>query len=799
MGVRSKIIEISRNVPESQDLPAVPFTNSVDELVLEESETDFIVSGSDPELEFAPAHDEENWDEGSEAKRSWLSVAFIAVVVSATAGWTVFFGWAHWGELLQIPAPTRLASLIGLWALPLALMGIIWLLVMRSSFMEASRFADVAKSMRDESQALESRMQAINGEIALARSFLSENAREIDAVGRQSAQRLTDAAHQLGAALADADEKAQMLAKVSNAAVTNLEQLRNHLPVVTSAAKDVTNQIGNAGRIAQTQIETLVPAIKLVDDTASEAQLRIETLTKTALETSQKLDKVATEAGDTLTGATNTARKQIESLNSNLTTLSADLTRNLTESGDSMTEKVALQSENLSSLVLTLQSEVDQNVQQSTSVLEEKLERLRISLANVGDATSSYDNKVDAAIARISNAIAESESHISKFDGDATDRLAQLAFAVSALAESSGQLGKSLAANDAQTQAVLSGSEKMLLAIETTSRELDDGLPAAFSRMEKRFAATRGAFDGLLNESQLIENKAAKLCAELGSLETVIAKQKAAFDDLLTGNEGPLSAHREQIDGLSSSLSEARAMIEALTLSANEDVTSALKNVRQTTDEVALATRTVLESEMGSITEALTEQNRQLLSQAVDEQVSRLGAEMKDAIERNIKLSETASSQITHQLSQLNEMTANLETRVGETRAQFGGIDDEGFARRMALLTESLNSAAIDVAKILSNDVTDTSWAAYLKGDRGVFTRRAVKLLDNSESKTVASYYEEDNEFREHVNRYIHDFEAMMRVLLSTRDGNAISITLLSSDVGKLYVALAQAIDRLRN
>jgi hypothetical protein len=38
-----------------------------------------------------------------------------------------------------------------------------------------------------------------------------------------------------------------------------------------------------------------------------------------------------------------------------------------------------------------------------------------------------------------------------------------------------------------------------------------------------------------------------------------------------------------------------------------------------------------------------------------------------------------------------------------------------------------------------------------------------------------------------------------MRVLLSTRDGNAVGITLLSSDVGKLYVALAQAIDRLRD
>ena len=49
------------------------------------------------------------------------------------------------------------------------------------------------------------------------------------------------------------------------------------------------------------------------------------------------------------------------------------------------------------------------------------------------------------------------------------------------------------------------------------------------------------------------------------------------------------------------------------------------------------------------------------------------------------------------------------------------------------------------------------------------------------------------------VNRYIHDFEAMLRGILATRDGNAMAVTLLSSDMGKLYVALAQAIDRLRD
>jgi len=38
----------------------------------------------------------------------------------------------------------------------------------------------------------------------------------------------------------------------------------------------------------------------------------------------------------------------------------------------------------------------------------------------------------------------------------------------------------------------------------------------------------------------------------------------------------------------------------------------------------------------------------------------------------------------------------------------------------------------------------------------------------------------------------------MLRRVLSEREGSALGVTILSSDMGKLYVALAQAIERLR-
>jgi DNA replication initiation complex subunit (GINS family) len=149
-------------------------------------------------------------------------------------------------------------------------------------------------------------------------------------------------------------------------------------------------------------------------------------------------------------------------------------------------------------------------------------------------------------------------------------------------------------------------------------------------------------------------------------------------------------------------------------------------------------------------------------------------------------------------LAKVSELTGHLERRVAHARTRAEEQVDNDFSRRVALITESLNSNAIDIAKAMDVDVADTAWASYLKGDRGIFTRRAVKLLDTPQAKAVMQLYESDRTFRDHVSRYVHDFEAMLRQLLSTRDGHALGVTILSSDIGKLYVALAQSIERLR-
>ena len=153
------------------------------------------------------------------------------------SGLDSLFRWTFFAEVQNGVANDRIVGLIGIWAVPTLLIAVLWLLSMRNSHREAARFADVAQQLRTESDLLAARMRTVNEEISLARAFLAQNARELETVGRQSSRQLTEAAEQLSAALADSDQKAKTLEIVSNAATSNLEQLRKHLPVVTSAAK----------------------------------------------------------------------------------------------------------------------------------------------------------------------------------------------------------------------------------------------------------------------------------------------------------------------------------------------------------------------------------------------------------------------------------------------------------------------------------------------------------------------------------------------------------------------------------
>jgi hypothetical protein len=712
-----------------------------------------------------------------EPRRSVLAFVVPTLLLVAFVGWTAFFAMTYWPEAQTGLTNNRVVELVANWAIPALLIAVAWLLVMRSSSREATRFGNVAALLRNESDALSQRMRTVNEEISLAREFLSQNARDLESLGRQSSQKLMDSAQVLTAALADSDEKAKTLEAVSQSANTNLEQLRKHLPVVTSAAKDVTNQIGSAGNNAQIQIKALIATLERVSDAGKSVR--------------DYIDDVEVRADDL-------AVKLEQSLSSSAKLLDVRSAEALDRSAE-MATLMDSASQAISSGIAQASGDIDSILTDSQEHIQSSLVELRQALGEVGSQTEQEEARIRDMIATISTHIRTSADQISEVDRVATEQTSKLAFAVSALGESTRSVGSALTDNQAVTEQLIGQSDRLLESLGTANHEISQTIPAAMDVLSVQLSDGVAQIKSALSSAQSLEELSDNMLEKLNGLEQLIATQRDSVGTLMTQSDAHFAARHEQVDALGSSLRQTQSLLEEMSDEANDRLVTSLLRVRESTRAAAESSRKILDDELAHIADQLTEQNRTALANALDAQVASMNSAVQEAIERNVELSEAASGLVVKQLAELDEMTSSLESRIADSKNSFESVHDDSFARRMVLLTESLNSTAIDVAKILSNDITDTAWASYLKGDRGVFTRRAVRLLDAGEAKIIANHYGEDSEFREHVNRYVHDFESIMRLLLSTRDGNAIGVTLLSSDIGKLYVALAQAIERLRN
>jgi hypothetical protein len=129
-----------------------------------------------------------------------------------------------------------------------------------------------------------------------------------------------------------------------------------------------------------------------------------------------------------------------------------------------------------------------------------------------------------------------------------------------------------------------------------------------------------------------------------------------------------------------------------------------------------------------------------------------------------------------------------------ETRAEVRARNALG--RRANGLIDSLQSSAIDLAKLLDYDIDDKTWADYAAGDASAIARRLAHGLDSGAGRQFVRHFTHDAEFRTEASRYLQEFESLVADVVPERGGEALGATLLSSTLGKLYLAIGQAAGR---
>ena len=285
---------------------------------------------------------------------------------------------------------------------------------------------------------------------------------------------------------------------------------------------------------------------------------------------------------------------------------------------------------------------------------------------------------------------------------------------------------------------------------------------------------------------------------KLSSTSAEIAEQRERFAALLSSVDNGVDDAQSKLAQLASTLAQVEREAASLSTETGPALVASLVQVKEAAAHAAERAREAIQAVIPESAGKLSDEAAQALERVIRESIEDRLRDVENVAARAVDSARSASDRLTQQMITLGQTASALEAHIEQTSKEQREKDSEAFAKRVALLIDSMHSAAIDVGKIMADEIDDKAWNAYIKGNRGVFTSRAVRLIGGSEARAIRAHYESDTEFQRSVNRYVADFESMLRRVLAERDGGVIAVTLMSSDMGKLYGALAQAIDKLR-
>lgn len=758
----------------------------------------------------------EEWADAEPEPQSGTSILGPALAIAAVLAWTGFFAWSL-AETVQVPpTPVQIAGWIRDWSIPVVLIGMVWLILMRNSRREARRFGDVTRQLSDESNRLEARLVSMNSELGLAREFLAAQSLDLDALGRQAVERLSQHSERLQGLIQDNSAQVQSIGTVSEAALDNMEKLRGQLPVIATSARDVASNIGNAGRTAHVQLQELIAGFKRLNEFGQASERQVETVRSQIAAAIAEFTKQTHELGEF-----------VETRHANFIEQGEEFRAQLRQFAEASMAANRNRVSEISAEIGTTQKALDQHQENALGSLRAQLDTLRQEAGEIaeslsGAGTHAFEDfaakltSIDEAISKRREAHAEQTDEIVKHGEEISLRLAELDNRIAEVighaseAETNLQdtmqgfgtrIGESrelLTEMGGRIWELTDASVRLLELIQAGSNHSREDIPKALDEAEDRLRAVETRVTALKETASETGEIGKALDANLAASHDRLAnlsREIVALHVSLDAESGTIS---ERLASLQSALAQITDQSSGAAEHARSELSAAIEALGETANAVSAAMEATSAKTIAGIAERLGEESKTAVERTLQEYGAETAAQLEQVSIKASEASREAAIQLRDQLAMVNELAANLENRVTHARQRAEEQVDNDFARRVALITETLNSNAIDITRALDSEVADTAWAQYLKGDRGIFTRRAVSLIAAGETKSILQLFETDSEFRDHVSRYIHDFEAMLRQVLSTRDGNALGVTLLSSDMGKLYVALAQAIERLR-
>ncbi len=444
--------------------------------------------------------------------------------------------------------------------------------------------------------------------------------------------------------------------------------------------------------------------------------------------------------------------------------------------------------------------------------LDAAAQREADKLTAAGEALDAFQSHIEKTTERLQDAMAQAQGLIGRLEAVLPETAKRLTGAVSdAAVQAEALTAASVKLVDASA-AARQAADGVVPSFHTALTKMDeagDRIAERLSLLEIQAAAASRAMDSSAEKaSEALEASRTWVEQHISTIDTSVSRVEADVVrrlETLTLTLGESSAQMgRDMPAMIEKMEQQLRAIENSMKAQMEEISAAFSTAVDSWENASMASSVQLVDAMSRARAMSTE-----ATIAAREATASIISSVESALGKTTQQAETVVSaslqNLQAQAAQMADLAQQAENRHDAIRATLEEKIHQDFARTADQIIDRLNAYAVDITRIYAGDVTEQELRGYLKGDRSMFVRRFAKnvtgLASNQDSRRIisqiASRLAEEPEFADLTRRYLSAFEALLKLGAHRGEQDALTVSLLTSDLGKMYVALARAAGRM--
>ena len=593
--------------------------------------------------------------------------------------------------------------------------------------------------------------------------------------------RVADASRVLGVIMADEIKRIaacfQNMQETMNAQIADVQKLRDELAnrnqeLVSTANDAIQRVVQMTGRMDNT-ISGLTQVVNseswdnVTNTTEHFAQTIGEILTRITETTSSSTDKIS----------------QIDAKIAQWTDASANLGNQLNAAFESNTEQFQKMTEDAN----TIQGQIAELTKTSLD-----------GFAQIKESATNYEEALGENNKIIS-------TYLTKLDTFSKQSKKQLTAQMNTLTNTANVVG---------AQVLLSES-----SIEKQIKKLTDAVEGLMTSATETESAVRGISSELAGLTNHFENEIKDFAGDVvDELKTVSGVANDTLKDTKTAANAFSESVKSMATGVRETLIEMNAAHTQLTgqskglIEMSKETTAQLKPLSELIDKYYSALPELAQQSgdagvgLGKIVSELDEK-----IVAIRDTVEKSTVAVADAAVRLEELAGNSRQQMIDLMSDYAKavdtmQTLNKQMMVARAAAPMEAIKSAGASTPMPRASgrdflesstrefDKMYEQTIDLTRAMGGEIPDVVWKKYHDGDKTIFAKWMAKIIRAADKKKIRDLLKSDSVFRSQATQFVRSFDKIMAAAKQTDNADKLTASLIKTDLGVIYSALASQI-----